>query len=141
LIGPEVEALGYELVGVVHRRGRRRGLLRVYIDAEAGITLDDCTRVSQQVSAILDVEDPVSGEYDLEVSSPGLDRPLFEPAHYERFQGAQVRIRLLVPLEGRRNFAGVLRGCRDGRVILAEDGVEQVFPIDDIGMARLVPDE
>ena len=139
MIEPAVSALGYELLGVEHHAAPRRSLLRVYIDSEAGIGIDDCERVSYQVSGILDVEDPVAGAYDLEVSSPGADRPLFEPSHFERYRGSQVRIRLDWPLDGRRSFRGVLRGCRDGNVLVDVDGAECALPLSQVGTARLVP--
>ena len=97
LIGPAVEGLGYEFVGTEYRRGRDQSLLRVYIDSEAGISLDDCTRVSKQLSGLLDVEEPIRGAYSLEVSSPGLDRPLFFEQHFERFRGARITITITLP--------------------------------------------
>ena len=141
LIKPAVEALGYELVGVEYRRGRRRALVRVYIDQPDGITLDDCARVSHQVSGVLDVEDPIVEQYDLEVSSPGLDRPLFEPEHFERFAGQRVRVRMSPPVDGRRKFTGVLLGIEDGQVRVDEDGVERRVPLESVSAARLVPAE
>lgn len=140
LLEPAVEALGYELVGLELQRGRKHSLLRVYIDSEAGIGVDDCERVSHQVSGVLDVEDPIEGGYTLEVSSPGLDRPLFTARHFERFAGREVRIRVSELLEGRRRFRGELRGFREGNVVIVEDGVERVIPHDVIRSARLVPD-
>ncbi|HSS64176.1 MAG TPA: ribosome maturation factor RimP [Gammaproteobacteria bacterium] len=141
LIKPAVEALGYELVGVEYRRGRRRARLRVYIDKPDGITLDDCERASHQVSGVLDVEDPIVEQYDLEVSSPGLDRPLFEAEHFERFAGHKVRVRLSPPVGGRRKFIGVLLGIEDGQVRVEEDGVERRIPLESVSAARLVPAE
>lgn len=139
LIKPAVEALGYELVGVEYRRGRKRALLRVYIDQPDGVTLEDCARVSHQVSGVLDVEDPIVEGYDLEVSSPGLDRPLFEPEHFERFAGNRVRVRMSVPVEGRRQFTGVLLGIENGQVRVEEEGVERRIPLESVSVARLVP--
>lgn len=141
LIRPAVEALGYELVGVEFRRGRGRALLRVYIDQEDGITLDDCQRVSHQVSGVLDVEDPIVERYDLEVSSPGLDRPLFEPEHFQRFAGRTAKVRLSPPVDGRRKITGVLLGFEDGNVRLDEEGIERRVPLDSVSAARLVPEE
>ena len=109
LIRPAVEALGFELVGVVYRRGRERSLLRIYIDHDNGVMLDDCAAISHQVSGVMEVEDPIGGEYDLEVSSPGLDRPLFEAAHFDRFRGEQVRVRMLAPFEGAAQLQGSIR--------------------------------
>jgi len=140
LIGPAVEGLGYEFVGAEYRPSRQRALLRVYIDSDAGISLDDCARVSDQLSGILDVEDPIQGAYSLEVSSPGLDRPLFFDRHFDRFRGAEVRVKMGVPVAGRRHFKGTLHGCRDGAVILLQDGEEHALPLRDISTARLIPE-
>ena len=139
LIEPAVTALGFELVGVEFIHGKS-GLLRVYIDHPDGISVDDCQAVSHQVSGILDVEDPIRGEYTLEVSSPGLDRPLFQARDFERFAGNQVDVRLLAPVNGRRKFKGVLGGLRDGQVVLQMDDEELVVALDEIDRARLVPD-
>ncbi|MDX1434516.1 MAG: ribosome maturation factor RimP [Gammaproteobacteria bacterium] len=140
LIGSAVEGLGYELVGVQFISRRRQSLLRVYIDSEEGISLDDCARVSEQVSGLLDVEDPIAGAYSLEVSSPGLDRPLFCEEHFERFRGAQVRVKMSAPIEGRRNFSGTLGGVRDGAVIVHENADEHALPLASVSSARLIPD-
>ena len=140
MIEPAVNALGYELLGVEHHASPQRSLVRVYIDSEAGIGVADCERVSYQVSGILDVEDPIAGAYDLEVSSPGLDRPLFEPSHFVRHRGERVAIRLAWPLDGRRNFRGILRGYRDGNVFVDIEGAEHAVPFDRVRAARLVPD-
>ncbi|UCE75730.1 MAG: ribosome maturation factor RimP [Gammaproteobacteria bacterium] len=139
LLEPAVSALGFELVGVEFVSGRR-GLLRVYIDSEDGISIDDCQAVSHQVSGLLDVEDPIPGQYSLEVSSPGLDRPLFRAADFERFAGHEVRLRLVAPVEGRRKFRGVLVGLRDGRVVVQVEEQELVVALEEIDEARLVPD-
>jgi ribosome maturation factor RimP len=139
LLEPAVSALGFELVGVEFVSGRR-GLLRLYIDSEDGISIDDCQAVSHQVSGLLDVEDPIPGQYSLEVSSPGLDRPLFRAADFERFAGHEVRLRLVAPLEGRRKFRGVLVGLRDGRVVVQVEEQELVVALEEIDEARLVPD-
>jgi ribosome maturation factor RimP len=139
LIEPAVTVLGFELVGVEFIHGKS-GLLRVYIDHPDGISVDDCQAVSHQVSGVLDVEDPIRGEYTLEVSSPGLDRPLFQARDFERFAGNQVDLRLLAPVNGRRKFKGVLGGLRDGQVVLQMDDEELVVALDEIDRARLVPD-
>jgi ribosome maturation factor RimP len=140
LIAPAVEALGYEFVGLEYRSGARGGLLRVYIDSEDGVTVDDCQSVSYQVSGLLDVEDPIPGHYTLEISSPGLDRPLFQARDYDRFAGHRVRIQLTLPLDGRRKFSGVLRGMRGDNVLVEQDGDEVSIPYDQIRHARLVPE-
>ncbi len=138
LIEPAVTAMGFELVGVEFIHGKR-GLLRIYIDHEDGIGVDDCSAVSYQVSGLLDVEDPIRGQYTLEVSSPGLDRPLFQARDYERFAGYDVKLRLSVPVAGRRRFKGTLVGLRDDRVVLRMDDEELVVPLHEIDQARLVP--
>lgn len=141
LLRPAVEGLGYELVGVELHTGRRRSRLRVYIDQADGIALDDCERVSHQVSGVLDVEDPVAGEYDLEVSSPGFDRPLFTAEHFERFSGHRARVTLQAPIDGRRRFTGTLVGVRDGELAIEVEGEEHLLALDRIGSARLVPEQ
>ncbi len=140
LIGPAVEALGYEFVGAQYMARRHQSLLRVYIDNDVGISIDDCTRVSDQLSGLLDVEDPIQGGYSLEVSSPGLDRPLFHQRHFEQFRGARIRVKMGMPMGGRRNFKGTLEGCRDGAVILLQDGEKYALPLEDISTARLIPE-
>ena len=140
LIGPVIDRLGYELVGLDYRPQAGKGLLRVYIDAPAGVTLDDCERVSHQVSGLLDVEDPIQGAYILEVSSPGLDRPLFRPEDFSRFAGHRVRVQLHTLQEGRRKYTGVLRGLRGDTVVIDEDGHEAAVPLDNGARANLVPE-
>jgi ribosome maturation factor RimP len=137
---PAVRALGYELVGVEHLVGKRRSLVRVYIDSEAGIALQDCERVSRQLSGILDVEDPLRGTYTLEVSSPGLDRPLYTLEHYARFMGQLVRVELKQPVAGRRRFVGQLAAVEAGDVRITEDGRDYSIPFVMIHKARLVPE-
>ncbi len=139
LIEPVVTALGYELVAVEHRRGTRSGLLRVYIDSPDGIGVDDCSRVSHQLSGVLDVEEPIAGQYTLEVSSPGLDRLLVKPQDYERFAGQMVKVRLHALLEGRRRLVGMLKGIEQDQVIIEEEGKEWRLALHDIEQTRLVP--
>jgi ribosome maturation factor RimP len=140
MLSTVVEAMGYELVGVEFHPHPRHGLLRVYIDTADGVTIDDCQRVSEQISGVLDVEDPIPGHYTLEVSSPGLDRPLFEAEHFERFAGHKVRIHLSAPLNGRSNYTGRLLGLRDEDVVLESDGQPLPLPLERIEKARLVPE-
>jgi ribosome maturation factor RimP len=140
LVEPVVDSLGYELVGVELLAQGRHGLLRVYIDAEDGITLDDCQRVSHQLSGVLDVEDVIKGQYHLEISSPGLDRPLFSAAHFTRFAGHEAKLKLAVPLAGRRNYRGVLQGMKDNEVVLVVDGEVISVPLSAIDKANLVPE-
>ena len=139
LIEPTVTALGFELVGVVWRDGRTRGLIRIYIDRDEGVTVEDCARVSHRVNGLLDVEDPVPGEYDLEVSSPGVDRPLFVQRDFARFAGADMKVTLRNPFAGRRRFTGILGGYRDGVVLVDEHGAEHRFALSEIESANLVP--
>ncbi len=140
LLEPSVNDLGYELVDVEYHPGRKTGVLRLYIDAEAGIGLDDCEQVSRQVSAVLDVDDPISGQYNLEVSSPGLDRVLRTDAHFERFLGHEVRILLRGARDGRRKFKGLLAGAGEGQIEVTVDDRTERFDIAEIEQARLVPD-
>ncbi len=140
LIEPAVTALGYELVGVEYAPLGHGGVLRVYIDKPGGVTLDDCARVSHQVSGVLDVEDPIHSHYDLEVSSPGIERPLFRVEHYTRFAGERVRIRTFAPIAGQRNFTGVLRGVSGDEVVLSEDEREVRVPFSNIAKAHLAPE-
>ena len=140
LLEPAVTALGYELVGVEYFPQGSGSMVRVYIDSPDGITVDDCERVSHQVSGVLDVEDPVRGGYTLEVSSPGVDRPLYTPEDFSRFAGERVRVRLDVPVQGRRNITGILKGFSDGNVVVLEDGEERRLPLDAIGKAKLAPE-
>lgn len=136
---PVVEALGYELVELEYGQFGQERVLRLYIDRAGGVTLDDCERVSHQVSGVLDVDDPIEHAYSLEVSSPGFDRPLRKPVHYDRFTGARVKIELKVPLENRRRFTGLLRGRNGEAIVLEVDGREYVLRLADIEKARLAP--
>lgn len=137
---PAIAALGFELVGVEFMEGNRRSRLRIYIDSANGINVDDCAKVSHQVSGVLDVEDPVAGQYDLEVSSPGLDRPLFEAEHFERFAGERVRLRTTIPFDGQRNFTGLLKGMSDDRIVIETDeGDEHAVALASVRSARVVP--
>ncbi|MEO1247900.1 MAG: ribosome maturation factor RimP [Pseudomonadota bacterium] len=139
LIEPSVERLGYELVDLEVRLGGRSGVVRIFIDQAEGIGLDDCEKVSRAVSALLDVEDPLPGQYDLEVSSPGLNRKLTKAAHFERFTGEEVKVEMRFPIEGRKRFRGRLEGADAENVRIVVDGVEHSLPIATIDTARLVP--
>lgn len=138
LLAPVVEGLGYLFVGVEYKPASGQSLLRIYIDHEDGINVDDCAKVSRQISAVLDVEDPISGEYTLEVSSPGLDRPLFVAEHYQQFQGERIKCKLRMPLNGRRNFTGRLLEANEKSIILSIDNESVELFIDDIEKANLV---
>ncbi|TRX74113.1 ribosome maturation factor RimP [Pseudomonas mangiferae] len=139
LLAPVVEALGYECWGVEFLSQGRHSLLRVYIDHANGILVEDCEKVSRQVSGVLDVEDPISSEYTLEVSSPGMDRPLFTLDQFVRHIGEQVKIKLRAPYEGRRNFQGLLRGVEEQDVVILMEDHEYLLPIDSIDKANIIP--
>ena len=140
MLEPVIALLGYELVGIEYLVQGGNNVLRVYIDKDGGVTLDDCQKVSRQVSGVLDVEDPIHDRYALEVSSPGLDRPLFTREHFARYTGHSVQIRLDKPLDGRRNFKGIIQGMQDEAVLLEVDGTQFVLPLQAIEKAKLVPD-
>lgn len=138
LIEASIVTLGYELVGVEYIQGGSDPILRIYIDAEQGITIEDCERVSHQVSGILDVEEPVKAAYLLEVSSPGFDRPLFKMRDFERFSGSQAKITMKLPVNGRRNFTGELQGFDDGEILIEVDGEVYALPLAKLAKARLI---
>lgn len=139
LLEPLVENLGYELVLLEYSPHRGSALLRLFIDAVGGVTLGDCERVSREVTGVLDVEDPIPHAYRLEVSSPGLDRPLVKREHFERFAGETARISLSEPRNGQRRFVGVLRGMAGDDVCLETPEGPQRFRMSEIERARLVP--
>lgn len=138
LLGPVVEAMGFELWGVQYLQGKG-ATLRLYIDAENGINVDDCADVSHQVSGVLDVENPIAGEYVLEVSSPGMDRPLFSLEQWVRYAGSPVRLQLVAPLEGRRKFSAVITAVEGDDVLLEVDGEQVRVPVTQIDRANLIP--
>jgi len=153
-IAPLIEELGYECVGVEYVSNPKNRLVRIYIDqpvgVEGGIEVEDCASVSREVSAWLDVEDPISGEYSLEVSSPGVERPLFSKAHYERFVGERAQIQLVGPMvdeatgQRQRVFKGTIQAVVEGDlgpsvVVLTEQG-ERTLPLSQVAKARLQPD-
>jgi ribosome maturation factor RimP len=146
LVGSVVESMGYELVGAEYfQRGTGGAVLRVYIDHQAGdqdkgIMLDDCSAVSHQLSGVLDVEDPIAGHYDLEVSSPGLDRPLFTVEHFERFRGHKARLKLAAKIDDRRKLEGYIQGVHEETVLLTVDGETCEIPLAMVDSARLVPE-
>ncbi len=139
LIEPIVEGLGYECVGIDYNPHPKHGLLRIYIDSENGILVDDCTKVSHQVSGVLDVEDPIQGNYQLEVSSPGADRPFFKVSQFERYIDSTVLVNLFKTINGRRKITGRIVKVIDD-IISLEEG-EQIYevPFDAMSKARLVP--
>jgi ribosome maturation factor RimP len=139
LLEPTVEGLGYELADLELRIGGKSGVVRIFIDRPEGVGLEDCEVVSRQVSALLDVEDPVPGHYVLEVSSPGLDRKLTKPAHFRRFVGEEVKVQMRFPIEGRRRFRGKLLSAGEKTIDVEVDGVPHSLPMATIDSARLVP--
>ena len=140
LLEPTVERLGYELADLEVRLSGKGGLVRLFIDKPEGIGLEDCEKVSRAVSALLDVEDPVPGNYRLEVSSPGLDRKLRKVEHFQRFIDETVNIKLRFPLEGRRRFRGKLLSADDENIVVEVDGEPYSIALTTIDTARLVPD-
>jgi ribosome maturation factor RimP len=140
LIEPVVEGLGYECVGIEYNPHPSHGMLRVYIDHANGILLDDCTKVSHQLSGVLDVEDPIPGEYQLEVSSPGSDRPFFKLSQFERFIGSTVNIHLFKPIDKRRRIQGMIDSVTDDSVILKDGEQHFKIPFQTMSKARLVPE-
>jgi ribosome maturation factor RimP len=140
LLTPLVEGLGYELWELEYSPGRSTGLLRLYIDAEAAITLDDCERVSRAVSELLDAEDPVPGQYTLEVSSPGLERPLRTARQFAQFVGETVFVETVQPIEGRRRFKGRLTAAGRDTIEVDVDGRRWALPVSGIRKAHLAPD-
>lgn len=138
-MAPAIEVLGYELLCVELAGSGEQSILRVYIDAAAGIGVEDCAKVSRQVSALLDVEDPIAQAYRLEVSSPGFDRPLKKVSHYQQHRGAMAKIKLRVGVEGQRNFTGEIIACDAQTLRLRVDSDELSLALNDIERARLVP--
>jgi len=142
IAAPLATGEGLELVDVELAGAGGRTTLRLYIDRKGGVSLDDCSSVSRALSSALDVEDPIQGAYDLEVSSPGLDRPLRTPEHFARYAGEKVRIKAYGPipeLENRKTFVGTLRGYEDGRVLVDVDGNVFRVPFDQIAKAHVEP--
>ena len=140
LLEPVITALGYEMLGIEYFKQKDGSLLRLYIDSDAGITIDDCTRVNHQVIGVLDVHDPIKERYHLEISSPGLDRPLFTLKQFQRFLGQQVKIKLREKIDERRKFTGVIKAIEETAVLISEDGVDYLIPADAIDSAHLVPE-
>ena len=138
LIDSTIQALGLDLWGVELLQQGRYSLLRIYIEREEGVTIEDCEKVSRQVSALLDVEDPIAGEYTLEVSSPGVDRPLFSIEQYEQYVGSEVNLKLRRPLDGRRKFKGQIVKVSEDVVGMLVEGTEYDFEYSEIESASIV---
>ena len=139
LLAPSVEALGYELWGIEYLSQGRHTVLRIYIESERGIGVEDCAEVSHHVSGVLDVEDPIAGEYTLEVSSPGVDRLLFHLEQYPAYVGEWIELRLRRPFDGRRKFKGTLKGIEGEDVLVQVDDHEYLLPHGAIEKARILP--
>lgn len=137
LLEPSINAMGFDLIELEYAAGGE--LLRIYIDIDRGITVDDCEAVSRQVSGILDVEDPIPGRYTLEVSSPGIDRPLRTLGHFAHFAGERVKIQTDAPINGRRRYKGELLGVDGETIRIDVDGKQVDLPFDRIEKARLAP--
>ena len=140
LLEPSIERLGYELSDLEVRLGGRNGVVRIFIDHPDGITLDDCERVSRAMSALLDIEDPLPGHYNLEVSSPGLDRKLTKIEHFQRFTGETIKVQMRFPVGGRKRFRGTLLSSNDENIVVEVDGESHSLPMATIDTARLVPE-
>jgi ribosome maturation factor RimP len=139
MVKPVIEDLGCEFWGCEYVPVSGHATLRIYIDKPEGVTVDDCANVSYEVSGILDVEDPISGAYNLEISSPGLDRPLMSPAHFERYKGEIISVRTYEPIMGRRKFKGPLVNVTADGIEMEVDGEVYEIPFDEIDKANLVP--
>jgi len=138
VVEPVVSGLGYELVGAEFGQAENGQTLRVYIDKPEGIVMDDCAAVSRQLNAVLDVEDVIKSAYLLEVSSPGVDRPLFTDAQFSQQLGEQVRIRMAEAVNGRRNFKGALVAVENACAVVEVDGIDYELPIIDVEQAHLI---
>jgi ribosome maturation factor RimP len=139
LIEPVLAQLGYELVELEYAAGRTNAVVRIFIDQPAGISVDDCERVSRDVAALLDVDDPIPTAYTLEVSSPGFDRVLRTPAHFERFVGERIFVELQAPRAGRKRYTGILKSVSAARIELEVDKQTVDVPFGEIAKARLAP--
>ncbi|MDA0707075.1 MAG: ribosome maturation factor RimP [Proteobacteria bacterium] len=139
LLQPAVERLGYELSDLEAKTAGPNGFIRIFIDKPDGIGLSDCEKVSSAVSALLDVEDPVPGNYNLEVSSPGSDRKLTKHAHFVRFTGEAVKVQMRFPIENRRRFRGKLLAADEQNIVVEVDGVPHTLRVAHIDIARLAP--
>ncbi len=140
LIEPIVEGLGYECVGIDYNPHPKHGLLRIYIDSESGIQLEDCSKVSHQISGVLDVEDPIQGNYQLEISSPGADRPFFKVNQFEKFIGSIVLVNLFKAIDGRRKISGLIKRVEGDIITLQEGDQIHEVPFNAMSKARLVPE-
>ncbi len=138
LLEPAITALGYEMLGIEYFRQKGGSILRVYIDKDSGITVEDCARVNHQLVGLLDLQDPIKEKYFLEVSSPGINRPLFTLAQLQKFLGKKVKIKLREKIAQRRKITGVIKTVEEIAVLVNEDGIDYLIPADVIDSARLV---
>jgi ribosome maturation factor RimP len=138
-IRPAIEDMGYELWGCQYLTQGRHSLLRIFIDKDSGIGIEDCEQASRMISAILDVEDPISGNYSLEVSSPGSPRPLFYSYQYQRYAGEEIEIKLVKPIAGKRKHIGVIVSADEESLTLDIDNEKQDFLLTTIVKANLIP--
>ena len=139
VVTPITEGLGYELVGIEWLAQGNHSLLRIYIDTDSGVKVEDCERVSHQLSGVLDVEDVVPGQYQLEISSPGTDRPLFTVEHFERYIGSEVKLNSAVPVNGQRKFKGVISAVEGSTITLSIQDDTVDLSIQNIQKANLIP--
>ena len=139
LLKPVIGALGLELLGVEYAPHKTNSLVRIYIDAPGRpVTIEDCESVSREVSATLDVDDPIKSRYTLEVSSPGIDRPLFTPEQFSRFVGKEAKVQVNVPIAGRRRFQGPIRAVEGGNIVLEQDGNDVTIEHGNVQKANLI---
>lgn len=141
MLEPAIAACGLELWGIEFFQQGRHSVLRLFIDKPDGVTVEDCSQASHQAGGVLDVEDPIAGEYTLEVSSPGWDRPLFTLSQYERFIGSVASVRLTAPIQGRRKFTGPIQGVTATEVDILVEGQPVRIPFLAIDKANIVPTE
>lgn len=139
--------MGFDLVEIEHFPNPKHGVLRLYIDRPEGsegevkgVVIEDCSAVSRQISALIDVEDPINGQFNLEVSSPGLDRPLRRLQDFKRFTGSLVKLKTVMPMDGQRNFKGRLLEASEESVVIETDSEEISLPMSAIEKARIVPE-
>jgi ribosome maturation factor RimP len=140
LFEPVVNGMGFDLIEIEYFPNPKHGVLRLYIDKPEGIVIEDCSNVSRQISALIDVEDPVRGQFNLEVSSPGADRPLRRVKDFQRFTGSLVKLKTVMPLDGQRNFKGRLLKANEEVVVIETDTEEIDLPMSAIEKARIVPE-
>ncbi len=140
MLSAPVAAIGLELIGLEFVRAGKHSTLRLFVDSENGIDVDDCAEASRQVSAVLDIEDPITTEYNLEVSSPGMDRPLFKPAHYQQVVNQTISVKLEMPQDGRRNFKGLLTDCNEHNFVMKVDNQSYELAYENVVKANLVPE-